>query len=86
MGFINKEKVFSLRNHSTILMTAISDGNGKYVYFNENVPDFLQTDEFKELAKNANYTPSLEDGETVKQIILDTADLCKEAYEKYYAQ
>ncbi len=48
--------------------------------------DYSETDEFKELAKNANYTPSLEDGETVKQIILDTADLCKEAYEKYYAQ
>lgn len=39
---INKEKVFSLRNHSTILMTAISDGNGKYVYFNENVPVFCR--------------------------------------------
>ena len=52
---INKEKVFSLRNHSTILMTAISDGNGKYVYFNENVPAFLQTDEFKEqLAKESS--------------------------------
>ena len=46
----------------------------------------LITDEFKDLAKNANYTPYLEDGQTVKQIILDTADLCKEAYDKYYAQ
>lgn len=44
---INKEKVFSPRNHSSILMTAISDGNGEYLYSNENVPDFLQTDEFK---------------------------------------
>ena len=28
----------------------------------------------------------LRDGETVKQIILDASDLCKEAYDKYYAQ
>ena len=48
--------------------------------------DYSKTDEFKDLAKNANYTPYLEDGQTVKQIILDTADLCKEAYDKYYAQ
>ena len=48
--------------------------------------DYSETEEFKDLAKNANYTPYLEDGETVKQIILDTADLCKEAYDKYYAQ
>ena len=44
--------------------------------------DYSETEEFKD----ANYTPYLEDGETVKQIILDTADLCKEAYDKYYAQ
>ena len=40
----------------------------------------------QDLAKNANYIPYLEDGETVKQIILDASDLCKEAYDKYYAQ
>ena len=48
--------------------------------------DYSETEEFKDLAKNANYIPYLEDGETVKQIILDASDLCKEAYDKYYAQ
>lgn len=48
--------------------------------------DYSETDEFKELAKNANYIPALDDGETVREIILDTADMCKKAYDKYYAQ
>ena len=50
------------------------------------IVDYSETEEFKELAANASYVPSLEDGETVKQIISDTADMCKEAYDKYYAQ
>ena len=29
--------------------------------------DYSETEEFKDLAKNANYIPYLEDGETVKQ-------------------
>lgn len=46
--------------------------------------DYSKTDEFKELAKNAAYTPSLDDGDTVKKIIEDAAEMCQEAYEKYY--
>lgn len=48
--------------------------------------DYSQTDEFKELAANANYIPDLSDGETVKQVIADAADLCQQAYDKYYSK
>lgn len=48
--------------------------------------DYSETDEFKELAANASYVPALMDGESVRTIIEDTAALCQEAYEKYYAK
>lgn len=48
--------------------------------------DYSETDEFKELAANASYIPSLEDGETVRKIIEDAAAMCQEAYDKYYAK
>lgn len=46
--------------------------------------DYSETDEFKELAANANYIPSLEDGEHVRKTIEAAAEMCQEAYEKYY--
>ena len=48
--------------------------------------DYSETDEFKELAANASYIPDLSDGETVKKTIEDAADMCKAAYDKYYAK
>lgn len=48
------------------------------------IVSYSETDEFKELAKSANYEPSLEDGEVVKKTIEDAAEMCKEAYETYY--
>jgi len=48
--------------------------------------DYSETDEFKELAANASYVPDLADGETIRQIIADTASMCQEAYNTYYAK
>lgn len=52
----------------------------------ESIVAYSETDEFKELAKNANYIPDLTDGETVKQTIADAVTMCQEAYDKYYAK
>ena len=48
--------------------------------------DYSETEEFKELAANASYVPDLADGETIRQIIADTASMCQSAYETYYAK
>ena len=56
------------------IMTKADVNSDDVAAIHQAILDYSETDEFKELAKNANYTPSLEDGETVKQIILDTAD------------
>lgn len=48
--------------------------------------DYSETDEFKELAANANYVPSLNDGEEVRKTIEAAAAMCQEAYDKYYAK
>lgn len=48
--------------------------------------DYSSTEEFKELAKNANYVPVIDNGEKVKKLIQGAADMCKQAYEKYYAK
>lgn len=48
--------------------------------------DYSETDEFKELAANANYVPNLLDGETIQKTIADTASMCQEAYDTYYAK
>lgn len=46
---------------------------------------YRETDEFKELAANAAYTPDNQNGEEVRKTVEDSADFCKEMYEKYYA-
>lgn len=48
--------------------------------------DYSETDEFKDLAANANYVPDLADGETIRQIIANTASMCQSAYDTYYAK
>ncbi len=48
--------------------------------------DYSETDEFKELATNANYVPDLADGETIQKIIADTVSMCQSAYDTYYAK
>lgn len=48
--------------------------------------DYSETDEFKELAANAGYTPSLRSGEEVREIAQNAYEMCREAYEKYYAK
>lgn len=48
--------------------------------------NYSETDEFKELAKNANYVPDLSDGETVRKTVENAAVMCQDAYEKYYAK
>lgn len=46
---------------------------------------YRETDEFKELAGNASYIPDNQNGEEVRKTVEDSADFCKEMYEKYYA-
>ena len=48
--------------------------------------DFSETDTFKELAANAKWEPVLADGETVKKTIQDSAAMCKEIYDTFYAK
>lgn len=50
------------------------------------IVSYGQTEEFKALAKNANYVPAFVTGDEVKQIISDTAEMCQKAYESYYAK
>lgn len=51
----------------------------------EDMLAYRETDEFKELAANAAYTPDNQDGDSVRQTVEGAADFCKEMYEKYYA-
>lgn len=46
--------------------------------------EYTETDECKELAANAKFVPDISDGETVRAMIDDSANMCKEIYEKYY--
>lgn len=48
--------------------------------------DYSETDEFKELAANASYTPSLRSGDEVRTIIENAYEMCRTAYEKYYTK
>lgn len=46
--------------------------------------EFQETDEFKKLANSANYIPSNETGEEVRDNINNSAKLFKDIYNKYY--
>lgn len=46
--------------------------------------EYSKTEEFKKLAENASYTPSLDDGLEVRKTIEAAKEMCEEAYEKYY--
>lgn len=47
---------------------------------------YRETEDFKELASNAQYVPDNQNGEEVRATIEAAAQLCKDAYDKYYAK
>lgn len=71
-------------NSCNFLMTKsdVSDNDIKDIH--DALVEYSKTEEFKEFAKKANYTPSLDDGATVQKIIENASAMCKKAYDKYY--
>lgn len=68
------------------LMTKSDAPKEEVAALHQAILSYTETDEFKELAQNANYVPSIEDGETIMKTIQNAVDMCRQAYQKYYAK
>ena len=45
---------------------------------------YTETEECKKLAESAKYVPDIADGASVRAIVEESANMCREIYEKYY--